>query len=112
MRIQIRPTLVFGNKNTKDPAVVDLVWLTVLLNDIDHGKTLMSACKKMGLSYRNGFNLLKTLIKRLCDWVKQAYCTWKRDLPNFGSRQKRSGASPVVVIRLFNKQFLISVALS
>jgi len=53
MRIQIRPTLVFGNKNAKDPAVVDLVWLTALLKDIDHGKTLMSACKKMGLSYRN-----------------------------------------------------------
>ena len=53
MRIQIRPTLVFGSKNTKDPAVVDLVWLTAILKDIDHGKTLMSACKKMGLSYRN-----------------------------------------------------------
>lgn len=53
MRIQIRPTLVFGSKNAKDPAVVDLVWLTALLKDIDHGKTLMSACKKMGLSYRN-----------------------------------------------------------
>ncbi len=53
MRIQIRPTLIFGNKNAKDPAVVDLVWLTSLLKDIEHGKTLMSACKKMGLSYRN-----------------------------------------------------------
>lgn len=53
MRIQIRPTLVFGSKNAKDPAIVDLVWLTALLKDIDHGKTLMSACKKMGLSYRN-----------------------------------------------------------
>ena len=53
MRIQIRPTLVFGSKNTKNPAVVDLVWLTSLLKDIEHGKTLMSACKKMGLSYRN-----------------------------------------------------------
>lgn len=53
MRIQIRPTLVFGSKNSKDPAVVDLVWLTAILKDIDHGKTLMSACKKMGLSYRN-----------------------------------------------------------
>jgi putative molybdopterin biosynthesis protein len=53
MRIQIRPTLVFGSKNTKDPAVVDLVWLTAILKDIDHGKTLMSACKKMDLSYRN-----------------------------------------------------------
>lgn len=53
MRIQIRPTLVFGAKNAKDPAVVDLVWLTSLLKDIEHGKTLMSACKKMGLSYRN-----------------------------------------------------------
>jgi putative molybdopterin biosynthesis protein len=53
MRIQIRPTLVFGSKNVKNPAVVDLVWLTSLLRDIEHGKTLMSACKKMGLSYRN-----------------------------------------------------------
>jgi molybdate transport repressor ModE-like protein len=53
MRIQIRPTLVFGSKTAKDPAIVDLVWLTALLKDIDHGKTLMSACKKMGLSYRN-----------------------------------------------------------
>jgi putative molybdopterin biosynthesis protein len=53
MRIQIRPTLVFGNKNTKDPTVIDLVWLTSLLKDIDQGKTLMSACKKAGLSYRN-----------------------------------------------------------
>jgi putative molybdopterin biosynthesis protein len=53
MRIQIRPTLVFGSKNAKDPAILDLVWLTVLLKDIDDGKTLMSACKKMGLSYRN-----------------------------------------------------------
>jgi molybdate transport repressor ModE-like protein len=53
MRIQIRPTLVFGGKSAKDPAVVDLVWLTAILKDIDHGKTLMSACKKMGLSYRN-----------------------------------------------------------
>jgi molybdate transport repressor ModE-like protein len=53
MRIQIRPTLVFGSKSTKNPTVVDLVWLTSLLKDIEHGKTLMSACKKMGLSYRN-----------------------------------------------------------
>jgi len=53
MRIQIRPTLVFGGKGAKEPAVVDLVWLTAILKDIDHGKTLMSACKKMGLSYRN-----------------------------------------------------------
>jgi molybdate transport repressor ModE-like protein len=53
MRIQIRPTLVFGSKSAKDPTVVDLVWLTSLLKDIEHGKTLMSACKKMGLSYRN-----------------------------------------------------------
>ena len=53
MRIQIRPTLVFGSKNAKDPAIVDLVWLTALLKDIDHGTTLMSACTKMGLSYRN-----------------------------------------------------------
>ena len=53
MRIQIRPTLVFGSKNVKDPVVIDLVWLTGLLKDIDQGKTLMSACKKAGLSYRN-----------------------------------------------------------
>ena len=53
MRIQIRPTLVFGSKNAKDPTVIDLVWLTGLLKDIDQGKTLMSACKKAGLSYRN-----------------------------------------------------------
>lgn len=53
MRIQIRPTLVFGGKNAKYPAVVDLVWLTSLLRDIGHGKTLMYACKKTGLSYRN-----------------------------------------------------------
>ena len=53
MRIQIRPTLVFGSKASKDPAVIDLVWLTGLLKDIDQGKTLMSACKKAGLSYRN-----------------------------------------------------------
>ncbi|QWD91412.1 substrate-binding domain-containing protein [Polynucleobacter sp. MWH-Braz-FAM2G] len=53
MRIQIRPTLVFGHKGAKDPAVIDLVWLTDLLRDIDQGKTLVSACKKAGLSYRN-----------------------------------------------------------
>jgi len=53
MRIQIRPTLVFGNKTVKDPDVIDLVWLTSLLRDIDQGKTLVSACKKAGLSYRN-----------------------------------------------------------
>ncbi|MBU3623476.1 substrate-binding domain-containing protein [Polynucleobacter sp. AP-Latsch-80-C2] len=53
MRIQIRPTLVFGSKASKDPAVIDLVWLTGLLKDIDQGKTLMAACKKAGLSYRN-----------------------------------------------------------
>ncbi len=53
MQIQIRPTLVFGSKAAKDPAVIDLVWLTALLKDIDQGKTLMSACKKAGLSYRN-----------------------------------------------------------
>lgn len=53
MRIQIRPTLVFGHKAAKDPAVIDLVWLTDLLRDIDQGKTLVSACKKAGLSYRN-----------------------------------------------------------
>lgn len=53
MRLQIRPTLIFGNKSTKDPAVIDLVWLTDLLKDIDRGKTLVSACKKAGLSYRN-----------------------------------------------------------
>lgn len=53
MRIQIRPTLVFGHKSAKDPAVIDLVWLTELLRDIDQGKTLVSACKKAGLSYRN-----------------------------------------------------------
>jgi molybdate transport repressor ModE-like protein len=44
---------VFGSKNAKDPTVIDLVWLTSLLKDIDQGKTLMSACKKAGLSYRN-----------------------------------------------------------
>ena len=53
MRIQIRPTLIFGNKASKDPAIIDLVWLTDLLKDIDKGKTLVSACKKAGLSYRN-----------------------------------------------------------
>ena len=53
MRIQIRPTLVFGSKNAKDPTVLDLVWLSGLLKDIDQGKTLVSACKKAGLSYRN-----------------------------------------------------------
>jgi molybdate transport repressor ModE-like protein len=53
MRIQIRPTLVFGSKSAKNPTVVDLVWLTSLLKDIEHGKTLMSACKKLNLSYRN-----------------------------------------------------------
>lgn len=53
MRIQIRPTLFFGSKNAKNPTVVDLVWLSSLLKEIEHGKTLMSACKKMGLSYRN-----------------------------------------------------------
>ena len=65
MRIQIRPTLAFGNKNAKDPTVVDLVWLTALLKDIDHGKTLMSACKKMGLSYRNVWQKLNDVEKAL-----------------------------------------------
>ena len=65
MRIQIRPTLVFGNKNAKDPAIVDLVWLTALLKDIDHGKTLMSACKKMGLSYRNVWQKLNDVEEAL-----------------------------------------------
>ena len=65
MRIQIRPTLVFGSKNAKDPAVVDLVWLTALLKDIDHGKTLMSACKKMGLSYRNVWQKLNDVEQAL-----------------------------------------------
>jgi len=65
MRIQIRPTLVFGNKNAKDPAVVDLVWLTSLLKDIEHGKTLMSACKKMGLSYRNVWQKLNNVEQAL-----------------------------------------------
>jgi molybdate transport repressor ModE-like protein len=65
MRIQIRPTLVFGNKNAKDPTVVDLVWLTSLLKDIEHGKTLMSACKKMGLSYRNVWQKLNDVEQAL-----------------------------------------------
>ncbi|QWE27984.1 substrate-binding domain-containing protein [Polynucleobacter sp. AM-7D1] len=65
MRIQIRPTLVFGSKNTKDPAIVDLVWLTALLKDIEHGKTLMSACKKMGLSYRNVWQKLNDVEQAL-----------------------------------------------
>ena len=65
MRIQIRPTLVFGSKNAKDPAIVDLVWLTTLLKDIDHGKTLMSACKKMGLSYRNVWQKLNDVEQAL-----------------------------------------------
>lgn len=65
MRIQIRPTLVFGSKNAKDPAVVDLVWLTSLLKDIEHGKTLMSACKKMGLSYRNVWQKLNDVEQAL-----------------------------------------------
>lgn len=65
MRIQIRPTLVFGAKNAKDPAVVDLVWLTSLLKDIEHGKTLMSACKKMGLSYRNVWQKLNDVERAL-----------------------------------------------
>jgi molybdate transport repressor ModE-like protein len=65
MRIQIRPTLVFGNKNAKDPAVVDLVWLCSLLKDIEHGKTLMSACKKMGLSYRNVWQKLNEVEQAL-----------------------------------------------
>ena len=65
MRIQIRPTLIFGNKNTKNPAIVDLVWLTCLLKDIDHGKTLVSACKKMGLSYRNVWQKLNEVEEAL-----------------------------------------------
>ena len=65
MRIQIRPTLVFGSKNAKDRAIVDLVWLTTLLKDIDHGKTLMSACKKMGLSYRNVWQKLNDVEQAL-----------------------------------------------
>ncbi len=65
MRIQIRPTLVFGSKNAKDPAIVDLVWLTALLKDIEHGKTLMSACKKMGLSYRNVWQKLNDVEQAL-----------------------------------------------
>jgi molybdate transport repressor ModE-like protein len=65
MRIQIRPTLVFGSKNAKDPDVVDLVWLTSLLKDIEHGKTLMSACKKMGLSYRNVWQKLNDVERAL-----------------------------------------------
>lgn len=65
MRIQIRPTLVFGSKNAKDPAIVDLVWLTDLLKDIEHGKTLMSACKKMGLSYRNVWQKLNDVERAL-----------------------------------------------
>ena len=65
MRIQIRPTLIFGSKNAKDPAVVDLVWLTSLLKDIEHGKTLMSACKKMGLSYRNVWQKLNDVEEAL-----------------------------------------------
>jgi molybdate transport repressor ModE-like protein len=65
MRIQIRPTIVFGNKNAKDPAVVDLVWLTSLLKDIEYGKTLMSACKKMGLSYRNVWQKLNEVEQAL-----------------------------------------------
>jgi putative molybdopterin biosynthesis protein len=65
MRIQIRPTLVFGNKSAKDPAVVDLVWLTSLLKDIEHGKTLISACKKMGFSYRNVWQKLNDVEQAL-----------------------------------------------
>lgn len=65
MRIQIRPTLIFGNKNAKDSAVVDLVWLTSLLKDIEQGKTLMSACKKMGLSYRNVWQKLNDVEEAL-----------------------------------------------
>jgi len=65
MRIQIRPTLVFGNKSAKNPTVVDLVWLTSLLKDIEHGKTLMSACKKMGLSYRNVWQKLNEVEQAL-----------------------------------------------
>ena len=65
MRIQIRPTLIFGSKNAKDPAIVDLVWLTSLLKDIEHGKTLMSACKKMGLSYRNVWQKLNDVEEAL-----------------------------------------------
>lgn len=74
MRIQIRPTLVFGSKNAKDPAVVDLVWLTTLLKGVDQGKTLMSACQKMGLSYRNVWQKLneaeQALGFKLIDRVK------------------------------------------
>ncbi len=65
MKIQIRPTLVFGAKSARDPAVVDLVWLTALLKDIDHGKTLIAACKKMGLSYRNVWQKLNDVERAL-----------------------------------------------
>lgn len=65
MRIQIRPTLVFGAKNAKDQIVVDLVWLTTLLKDIEQGKTLMFACKKMGLSYRNVWQKLNEVEQAL-----------------------------------------------
>jgi molybdate transport repressor ModE-like protein len=65
MRIQIRPTLVFGSKNAKDPAIVDLLWLSNLLKDIENGKTLMSACKKMGLSYRNVWQKLNEVEQAL-----------------------------------------------
>jgi len=61
MRIQIRPILVFGNKSTKDPAMIDLVWITDLLKDIHRGKTLVSACKRAGLSYRNVWQKLNDM---------------------------------------------------
>ena len=65
MRIQIRPTLIFADKQVKDSASVDLVWLTGLLKDIERGNTLMSACKKMGLSYRNVWQKLNEVEEEL-----------------------------------------------
>jgi len=54
MRIEVRPTLIFKAKAGSSPSI-DLVWLSQLLKDIEHGNSLISASKKSGTSYRSAW---------------------------------------------------------
>jgi molybdate transport repressor ModE-like protein len=64
MRIEVRPTLIFDVKS-KGSSSIDLVWLSQLLKDIDHGNSLISASEKSGTSYRSAWGKMNDVEEAL-----------------------------------------------
>lgn len=64
MRIEVRPTLIFDIKS-RGSSSIDLVWLSQLLKDIDHGNSLISASEKSGASYRSAWGKMNDVEEAL-----------------------------------------------